>query len=135
MYIPLSLSLSLILIFWADYVWLLIVYELLQMAILILQELYNPRFFIPSKFDIFPKTERWDYFPASLPTDLESGDSSVDCIICMEKIELRNDSTHKEFTMDDDERESLLEKGKRNSAHFGQSLGRWSYMVDLFLLL
>jgi hypothetical protein len=92
---------------------------------LILQELIGPRFFVPAALDYFPQTEAWDYFPKHLPADLESGAGQLSCVICLEAIDLPGEKEAGE-----DEKDSLLDKGRRNSvADIGRSLGRWSFMV------
>jgi hypothetical protein len=103
------------------------------MTLLLLQESIGPRCFIPAFLDYFPEHKTWDYFPKTLPLDLESGGTEqLSCVICMEAIHLPGE---KEQEPDEDaeegERDGLLEKGRRASmADIGRSItGRWSYMV------
>lgn len=115
-----------------DWVWVLCAYQLLQMSVLLLQQVLGARFFVKESWGLFPEIEHWDYHPAMPPADVESQageNNQVDCIICLEPIELRH-TLPTQNSQDDDEgeRDPLLDK-TRESLDAGRLFGRFSYMV------
>lgn len=70
----------------------LVAWQAFQIIVLFLQDWFGPRFFLPRGV-WFEEQETWDYHPALPPDDIESsgkadGKREVDCIICLEAIEL-----------------------------------------------
>lgn len=113
-----------------DWVWALCAYSLLQMSVLELQHWLGARFFVPDSWNVLPEIEQWDYHPAAPPTDLETADGSVDCVICLERIELGH--AHPASQEGERERDPLLDK-TRESLDAGMLFGRYSYMVNIAL--
>lgn len=89
----------------SPWVYALVVWQAVQVAVLCLQDLLGPRFLLPKGL-WFPELNTWDYHPILPPSDIESGlvsgaesrdgfksadgekKGEVDCVICFEKIEL-----------------------------------------------
>lgn len=77
------------------WVWALVAWQAFQVTVLLLQDTFGPRFFLPKGF-WFPELDTWDYHPVLPPHDIENPSGSVgdgdkkdvDCVICFEKIEL-----------------------------------------------
>lgn len=118
-----------------DWVWVLCAYQVLQTSVLLLQQVLGARFFVRESWGLFPEIEYWDYHPITPPADIESGGNQVDCIICLEPIELRHGpAVHghgEDETAEEDvehERDPLLDK-TRESLDPGRLFGRFSYMV------
>lgn len=107
----------------------LVLYQLLQMSLLQLQELFGARCFIPTGLDFFPSQERWQYHPALPPTDVETSDGGVDCSICLERIEFAK--VEEVDPVNEEEKERLLDKFRKEALADVARLSRWSYMVSL----
>lgn len=101
------------------------------MSFLLLQGWLGARFFVRPSWDIFPEIEHWDYHPAMAPADVENPEGVVDCVICLERIELRHTSSYPQGdpdVEDEHERDPLLDK-TRESLDAGRLFGRYSYMA------
>ena len=118
------------------WVWLLVAYQLAQVATLLLQDTLGARFFLPRGF-WFPELDTWDYHPVMPAPDLESAGSGADgqgagdvnCVICFEKIDVDGSGE----TKADDEQDGV---GASGSGPVGdvvsaskRAANRMSYMV------
>lgn len=112
-------------------------FQLAQLTTVLLQDLLGARFFLPAAWDIFPAQERWNYHPLTPPFDLESGDATAagrgaDCMICLERIQFagEKDVVDEEEPRDEDEKERLLDRFRRDATLATKSFSRFSYMVS-----
>lgn len=89
----------------SPWVYTLVVWQAIQVAVLFLQDKLGPRFFLPTGF-WFEELDHWDYHPILLPQDIESGPvlgeegtdeakrldlarkGEVECPICLSPIEI-----------------------------------------------
>ena len=99
------------------------------MSTILLQELFGARFFIPKQWRIFPEQERWNYHPALPPGDVETSDGGVDCVICLERIEFPKEKDAFE-PVDEEEKERLLDRFRKEAMVDVARLSRWNYMVS-----
>lgn len=98
------------------------------MSTILLQELFGARFFLPASLDCFPVQERWNYHPVLPPSDLETSDGGVDCSICLERIEFAKEKEVE--PVDEEEKEKLLDRFRKEAIGDIARLSRWSYMVS-----
>lgn len=103
----------------SDWVYLLVLYQCIQVITLHLQDYLGPRFFLPKGW-VFAEIDRWEYHPILPPDDVESGSGSggkegeVDCVICFEKIELANGNGNS-IAQTDSRRSLEMRKGEKNN--------------------
>ncbi|KEI37928.1 uncharacterized protein L969DRAFT_95778 [Mixia osmundae IAM 14324] len=100
----------------SPWVILLTLWQLTQVATMLLQDILGARFFLPK--DWYPEQNKWDYHPALPPVDAENAQGSIDCVICLEKIDFYSTNG-----MRDDE------KGVDALATVGRAFNRFNYMV------
>jgi hypothetical protein len=102
-----------------EWVWILVLYQIVQVLVLLSQDIFGPRWFVPSS--LFPDDDRWDWHPALPAVDVESDvPRHYDCAICFERIDVNNNNE------ESGEKDELL-------SGVGRGLNRFSYMVTFFL--